>query len=269
MFRKSLQAFNSLVSMLSERWKRGSIQRSFLFILMAIALSSFTPLSAYQHVAHAGEVKAAYNCIRYTIRHGDTLSAIAARRRIDVLTLARMNDITNIHLIIAAHSLCLPLATKSGEQRSGRHISGMSNGSVRWYAYTSLEESTYQQVNILLRQAAGYYGLPANLVIAIARQESRFQQHVIASDGGIGVMQIMPDTAMWINQLAGTTRDPYKLQDNIFMGAFYLHMLSDTFHGNIPEIISAYNEGPWAVTHRGIFNWSYVNTVLSILRNLR
>jgi hypothetical protein len=67
--------------------------------------------------------------------------------------------------------------------------------------------------------------------------------------------------------MTGTVRDPYKLQDNILMGVFYLHTLGNSFHWNMPEVISAYNEGPWAVAHRGIFNWRYVNNVMAMMRN--
>jgi soluble lytic murein transglycosylase len=139
---------------------------------------------------------------------------------------------------------------------------------VRWYAYDALEGSNPHQVDALLRRAAAFYHLPANLVIAIARQESGFRQHVIAKDGGIGVMQLMPYTASWINTMTGAERDPYKLHDNIFMGVFYVHMLSDTFHWNTIKLISAYNEGPWAVTHQGVTNWNYVNNVLRLARSL-
>jgi hypothetical protein len=270
MFHKLLQAFNSTTSMLLRQWKGRSIQKSFLFILMATLLSSFIQLPFYQYEAYAAGPKAE-KCVQYTILPGDTLSTIAAKEHTDVLTLARVNGIANSDLIFAAHSLCIPQATKSvvGQRPAKYVFNVISAGSVRWYAYGSLERSTYQQVNTLLRRAAAYYGLPAKLVLAIARQESGFRQHVIAKDGGIGVMQIMPYTAMGINKMTGIARDPYKLRDNIFMGAFYLHMLGNNFHWNMPKVISAYNEGPWAVTHRGIFNWRYVNNVMAMIRNSR
>jgi soluble lytic murein transglycosylase-like protein len=47
--------------------------------------------------------------------------------------------------------------------------------------------------------------------MAIAWQESGWYQHVIAWDGGIGVMQLMPYTAMGINAGTGIRRNPYHL----------------------------------------------------------
>lgn len=266
MFQELLHAFNSTTSMLSGQWKGDRRSLRILFILMATLLSSFIQLSFHQYEAYAAE-----NCTQYTLHSGDTLSAIAIRGHTDVQTLARANGIANGDVIFAAHSLCLVQATKSaGGQNPEKYVSNvLSFGSVRWYAYNSLERSTYQQVNTLLHSAAAYYHIPVELALAIARQESGLRQHVIARDGGIGVMQIMPYTAMSINKMTGTARDPYKLQDNVFMGVFYLHVLGDSFHWNVPKVISAYNEGPWAVTHRGIFNWHYVNNVMAMLRNSR
>jgi Transglycosylase SLT domain/LysM domain len=266
MFHQLLQAFNSTTDLLFQPWKRGFMSRRTLFIFIATLVVSFVQIPFYQQEAYADEQNVNYHCSYYTIRPGDTLSAIAAKGHVDMLTLARVNHILNVNLIFAARSLCLPQGNRGMPgQLSGSYSPGiLSNGAVRWYDYDALEGSNYYQVDTLLRRAAAFYGLSANLVIAIARQESGFRQHVIAQDGGIGVMQLMPSTASWINTMTGTERDPYKLRDNIFMGVFYVRMLGDTFHWNTVKLVSAYNEGPWAVSHQGVMNWSYVNNVLSM-----
>jgi len=145
----------------------------------------------------------------------------------------------------------------------------MYNGTVRWYYFKALQWSTRGQVISMLRWAAHRYGLPVNLLMAIAWQESGWTQHVIAWDGGIGVMQLMPYTAMGINSGTGIRRDPYHLWDNINLGATLLSWLWHNFHGNLAKVISAYNEGGWAVVRRGIFNWHYVNNVLYLMRVFR
>jgi len=76
----------------------------------------------------------------------------------------------------------------------------------------------------------------------------------------------MPYTAMGINAGTGKRRDPYLLWDNINLGATYLSWLWRDFHGYLVKVISAYNEGGWAVIHRGIFNWHYVRNVLYLMR---
>jgi soluble lytic murein transglycosylase-like protein len=143
-----------------------------------------------------------------------------------------------------------------------------TNGRVRWFAYNALGWSDRSQVRHLLYRTAATHHLPARLLLAIAWQESGWRQHVISSDGGIGVMQLMPTTAMGINASLGKQLDPYDLQDNLDLGATYLQWLWQNFHGDLPRVISGYNEGGWAVKHRGIFNWRYVHNVLALMHDL-
>lgn len=137
--------------------------------------------------------------------------------------------------------------------------------------------------------------IPANLQEAIAWQESGWQQNVIACDGGIGLMQLMPDTAAWLNTHFGTNHNVYDLNGNAHLGAeylqyyyqFYLNVLYGSYASycagqpthqcdwNTPWpdstdsatvrdiVISVYNEGAGTMGKYGIINWSYVNDVLT------
>lgn len=234
-----------------------------------LLLGSFL-VSNQQFFAQAANPGAGNACSWYSVRYGDTLSAIAGRYRTTIYTLARVNGIGNVNLIFVGQRLCIPYRVSGGGQGSTGTSTGLApNGTVLWYAYGALQWSTRGEVTAQLRQVAVRYGLPANLLLAIAWQESGWAQHVIARDGGIGVMQLMPYTAMSINAGTGVRRDPYKLWDNLNLGATYLRWLWNSFRGNLAKVISAYNEGGWAVIHRGIFNWRYVNSVTYLMRVLR
>jgi LysM repeat protein len=201
-------------------------------------------------------------CSWYTVNTGDTVTFIAQQYHTTISVLISVNTLVNPDLIFVGQRLCIP------SRRSG-HSSGMQpNGVVRWYAYGALDWSSHSQVRSILYQNASRYHLPVKLLLAIAWQESGWNQHVIAKDGGIGVMQLMPYTAMDINSSTGKVLDPYELQDNIELGATYLGWLWHEFHGNLSEVISGYNEGGWAVTHRGIFNWQYVHSVQTLMQKL-
>ena len=248
-----------------------------LILIVCTVVMLCTSFILYQNgrAAHAANPGAGNACSWYTVRFGDTLANIAWRDHTSLWTLARVNNIANINLIFVGQSLCIPYAahnssSNSGSQSTPTYTGGaggvLANGYVEWYAYGALEWSSQTQVASLLRQVAANYGLPANLVMAIAWQESGWTQHVIARDGGIGVMQLMPYTTMSLNASTGIRRDPYKLWDNLNLGTTYLRYLWNTFHGNLDDVISAYNEGGWAVMHEGIFNWRYVNNVLYLMR---
>ncbi len=179
---------------------------------------------------------------------GETLTKLAQQYHTSVAYLAQINNLRNINTIYVGEWLCM--ARSSG------------------YAavYGDLQWATQQQVRQTLLAAADRNGLPRNLVLAIAWEESNWTQHVISWDGGIGAMQLMPYTANWLNNAMRTNYNPYYLYDNIQLGTSYLRFLWNTFHGNLTYIISAYNEGAYNVQTRGIFNWFYVNRVESFIR---
>lgn len=251
--------------------RRSPIYKHLVLLVLTALLFFGSLISSDQQTAYAANPGAGNGCNWYTVRRGNTLSGIAWSYRTTIWTLARVNNIRNVNLIFVGQQLCIPYSLRGGSGNTGgKGTSGLySNGVVRWYAYNALQWSTRSQVATLLRQAARYYGLPANLLLAIAWQESGWNQHVIARDGGIGVMQLMPGTAQGINRSTGIRRDPYRLVDNIYLGATYLHSLWHNFRGNLVKAISGYNEGGWAVINRGIFNWRYVNSVLYLMRRFR
>ncbi|MFF2074000.1 transglycosylase SLT domain-containing protein [Kitasatospora sp. NPDC058162] len=104
--------------------------------------------------------------------------------------------------------------------------------------------------------------LPVNLVKAIAWQESGWQSGILACDGGIGTMQVMPNTVAWMNGKYGTSSDPKTLAGNVQLGtqlidwlvAYYgdssfggkYDLSADPATGKTPLldlVISAYNAG--------------------------
>ena len=101
-------------------------------------------------------------------------------------------------------------------------------------------------VDEIVNQAIANDVEPA-LAVAIAKNESGFNQNAISPAGAIGIGQLMPDTA------ASLGVDPYDWKQNIFGMIKYLKELWETFDGDIAKVIAAYNAGPAAVkTYGGI-----------------
>lgn len=112
--------------------------------------------------------------------------------------------------------------------------------------------------------AAARYDLAPELVDAIARQESAYNQAAVSPKGAIGVMQLMPGTARTLGV------DPRDVVANIQGGAAYLRQLIDRFDGRIDLALAAYNAGPGAVArHAGVPPYretqAYVATALDRL----
>ena len=95
--------------------------------------------------------------------------------------------------------------------------------------------------------AAAGEGLDPALLLAVARQESRFTPAVSSAVGAVGLLQLMPETAA---ELAGSPQTTADLQDptrNAALGARYLRQLLDQWQGNPFLAVASYNAGPGAV----------------------
>ncbi len=94
--------------------------------------------------------------------------------------------------------------------------------------------------------AAQQYGVDAALVRAIVHAESAFRPTIKSHKGAVGLMQLMPATAL---ELGVTDRaDP---EQNIHGGVKYLAQLLTRFSGDVKLATAAYNAGPGAVSRHG------------------
>ncbi len=95
---------------------------------------------------------------------------------------------------------------------------------------------------------ASAYGVDPYLVLAVIREESRFNPRAVSRSGARGLMQIMPRTGRAIAQdldKAGfRTRKLFTPTLNIEMGTYYLSNLVKSFRGNVYLSLAGYNGGP-------------------------
>lgn len=99
----------------------------------------------------------------------------------------------------------------------------------------------------LVKEAAAEAGLPAGLLFAVVREESRFDEEIVSYAGAVGLSQLMPDTASDMAARLGLPEpehsDLIDPKTNLRIGAYYLAGLIDRFD-SIPRALAAYNGGP-------------------------
>jgi hypothetical protein len=116
----------------------------------------------------------------------------------------------------------------------------------------------------LIVWAAGKYGVDYSLVKAVIKAESNFNRKAVSRKGAMGLMQLMPQTALILG-----VNDCFHPGDNIDGGIRYLSYLIGLYNGNLSLALAAYNAGEGAVSrHGGIPPYaetrSYVRRVLDI-----
>ncbi|MBI5314408.1 MAG: lytic transglycosylase domain-containing protein [Nitrospirae bacterium] len=105
--------------------------------------------------------------------------------------------------------------------------------------HTTMSE---QELEPVIRRHSSQQRIHPALIRAVIKAESDFDPRAVSRAGAIGLMQLMPQTAIRLD-----VRDMYNPDDNVGGGAKYLRQLLDRFHGNLPLALAAYNAGENAV----------------------
>jgi soluble lytic murein transglycosylase-like protein len=99
------------------------------------------------------------------------------------------------------------------------------------------------------KEVAQEAGIDPLLIVAVARQESRFKARAVSWAGATGVMQLMPPTARWLAEVEpAVTHDSAvaltRPKNSLRMGAHYLVRMIDRADGHLVYAACAYNAGP-------------------------
>lgn len=118
-------------------------------------------------------------------------------------------------------------------------------------------------------RAAGQHNLHPAILLAVMKAESSFNPVVVSKAGAVGLMQLVPETAM-----RHGVRNLYDTDENVAGGAKHLRYLLDRFHGNMRLALAAYNAGERNVDRYGKIppykeTRLYVQKVLSYYRDYR
>lgn len=197
----------------------------------------------------------------YRVRRGDTVSAISQHFRVPVARIAADNHLNRGRTIYPGQPLAIRLPLPKAPPRAHpapriRHLPGHfpSRASVR----------------AMIRRTARDLGLDPSLALAVAQQESGFQQSVVSSAGAIGVMQVLPSTGRWLSaEVVGRRLDLTDTRDNIIAGVALLRLL--TRSAPVPQAVAGYYQGLSSVRRNGMYPQTrqYVRSVLTLRQRWR
>jgi len=192
----------------------------------------------------------------HVVGAGESLWTIARRYGTTVGTLVSANGIANPSRIFAGQRLTIAVAPAAPAAAGPAMPASMA-------AVVASRDA----IRRMIVEEAGRHGVPADFALAVAWQESGWQQGVVSSAGAIGVMQLMPATAAWVgDSMLGAPVDPHDTRQNVSAGVRLLAHYLARYDGDRDLVLAAYYQGQWATDHHGIYAVSrpYIASIRSL-----
>lgn len=104
------------------------------------------------------------------------------------------------------------------------------------------------QLASIITEQAQLHNLDPLLIIALIQVESTFNTNAQSHKGAKGLMQLLPDTASYINKKTDKgipeNSNLFDAETNISLGTAYMEYLLNKTNGNLEYALAAYNMGP-------------------------
>jgi LysM repeat protein len=220
--------------------------------------------------------------VTHVVRPGDTATGLAVRFHAWTRELIRLNHLGRHGHLYVGQRIRIPVVDAAVRQHQhGRHHSRPHHRTPTTHHGLTRHERLYRagwrnfdlsrsQVRARIVRSAHRHGVPADLALAIAWQESGWQQPLISAAGAIGVMQLLPATGRWMSLYVGRPLHLRHTGDNIHGGVELIRVLRAATHGD-QNAIAAYYQGLGAVRSHGWYRDTvgYVRSVRAIRDRIR
>ena len=123
-------------------------------------------------------------------------------------------------------------------------------------------------VRALLGHWGRVYGVDTRLVRALAWMESGYQPGLVSPSGARGVLQVLPSTRRYVEEVLLGRRAPSSVSGGIQVGVVYFRKLLRDFHGSESLALAAWYQGPASVRRDGVTagTRTFVANVLALRR---
>src|SRR5690625_1298799 len=199
----------------------------------------------------------------YTVKSGDTLSHIALRYGTTVVAIVNANNLKSASLIHVGQKLTIPgsgSTSYEGEQLVGNTFAGrtypdstVAAANANKAALLARDVPSKAQMQEMVRRTALDMGVDPSLALAVAYQESGFDQRAVSPANAIGTMQVIPSSGLWASDLVGRKLDLLKPEDNVVAGVAILRVLVKTSK-DLDTAIASYYQGQTSVKKNGMYS---------------
>ena len=131
---------------------------------------------------------------------------------------------------------------------------------------SSLNKSKLKHILIYIEALCWEYGVDYEMVKAVIQPESSWNHKAVSTSGAIGLMQVLPSTAM--SEFQTPKEDLFDPYVNVTVGIKYLSKLDEHFD-DLESTLTAYSHGPTVTrkySSRYISNNFYVKRVLNNIK---
>jgi len=192
----------------------------------------------------------------YTVRAGDGLIVVARRLGTTPAALTKANGLKRDYLILGETLRYLvTVRTPAAAPASTGTVRIPGSIAASAAAHRAMLRSralpSKAAVQQLIVRSARRNGVPVSLALAVAYQESGFQQRVVSPVDAIGAMQVLPSTGRALGRLHGRTFDLLKASDNVEAGVLLLRDLLQATR-SVERTLAGYYQGLGSVARVGL-----------------
>jgi soluble lytic murein transglycosylase-like protein len=223
------------------------------------------PGAAFPSPASRSPVAASPSGWSHTMQPSETLEQVARRFGLGVSALAAANGITNPDFVRAGAVLRIPSgatapAGSAPARPTGQAIvvamppATLASARTAPRIVVPPDRAVLRPTFLRFSQLAG---VPSDLAMALAWQESGWQRNKVSSTRAVGVMQLMPDTVDFVSVvLLGLPArlDPRDPVANIRMGTRFVRYLLDANGGDVDRALASYYQGLRSVRAIGMLD---------------
>jgi LysM repeat protein len=188
--------------------------------------------------------------LRYVVKPGDSLTAIARKHGTSLSKLAHVNRLDPAKPLLIGVHLRIPATV---------HVTP-----------TAVSATNAASVRDSLDRWSSHYGVDRSLARALAWMESGYNNSVVSSVGAQGVMQLLPTTWDYVERVLIGSKVAHDADGNVHVGMAYLSHLLHAFNGDEHLALAAWYQGERATKAVGPYKVSkaFVADVLALKQRM-